>query len=44
MKYAVEMFISTMIYISSFMTVGTGIQVILRLLPKQLERLQFWHY
>jgi hypothetical protein len=32
-----------MIYIPSFMTIGSGFQVILRLLPKKVERLQCWH-
>jgi hypothetical protein len=33
-----------MIYISSFMKIGSGIQVIARLLPLQFERLQCWYY
>jgi hypothetical protein len=37
MKYAVEMGSGGMIYIPSFMTIGSGIQVILRLLPRQLR-------
>jgi hypothetical protein len=35
-----EMFSDAMIYVSSSMTTGSGIQVILRLLPQQFERLQ----
>jgi hypothetical protein len=33
-----------MIYTSSFVTVDSGIQVVLRLLHEQLERLQYWYY
>jgi hypothetical protein len=44
MKYAIEMASGGMIYIPSFMMIGSSIQVILRLLPKQFERLQCWHY
>jgi hypothetical protein len=29
---------------SKFMTIGSGVQVILRLLPKQFERLQCWYF
>jgi UDP-N-acetylmuramyl pentapeptide phosphotransferase/UDP-N-acetylglucosamine-1-phosphate transferase len=32
------------IYIPSFMTFGSGIQVILSLLPQQSERLECWYY
>jgi hypothetical protein len=32
------------IYIQIFMTIFSGIQVILRLLQQELERLQFWYY
>jgi hypothetical protein len=38
MKHANEMASAGMIYISSFMTIGSGIQVIL--LPQKFERLQ----
>jgi hypothetical protein len=34
MKYAVEMGSDGMIHVSSFMTIGSGIEVILRLLPQ----------
>jgi hypothetical protein len=39
MKYAAEMVSGGLIHIQSFMTIGSGIQVILRILPQQLERL-----
>jgi hypothetical protein len=39
MKYAVEMVSGGMIYITSRMTVGSGIRVILKILPQQLLRL-----
>jgi hypothetical protein len=35
MKYTVQMASGGMIYILSFMKIGSGIQVILRLLPPQ---------
>jgi hypothetical protein len=35
---------SEMMYIPSLMTIGSDIQVILRLLPQQSERLQYWYY
>jgi hypothetical protein len=44
MKYTVEMASDGMIYVSSFMKTGSGIQVMLRLLPRQSGRLQCWHY
>jgi hypothetical protein len=44
MKYTIEMTSDGMIYIPSFVTIGSGIQVILRLLPEQFERLQCWYY
>jgi hypothetical protein len=37
MKYAVEMISGCMIYVRSFMTIGSGIQVILGLLPSNLR-------
>jgi hypothetical protein len=37
MKYAVEMASGGMIYIPSFMMIGSGIQVILRLLSKNFR-------
>jgi hypothetical protein len=39
MKYTVEMASDGMTYIPSFMKIGWGIQVILRLSPQQFERL-----
>jgi hypothetical protein len=44
MKYTVEMTSDGIIYARSFMKTGLCIQVILRLLPQQSERLQFWYY
>jgi ribosomal protein L16 Arg81 hydroxylase len=44
MKYAVVMASGDMLYIPSFMTISSVIQVILRLLRQQFERLQFWHF
>jgi hypothetical protein len=44
MKYTVEMASDGMIYVPSFMKIGLGLQVILRLLPAQSERLQCWYY
>jgi hypothetical protein len=38
MKRTIEMTSGDLIHILSFMTIGSGIQVILRLLPKQFER------
>jgi hypothetical protein len=43
-KYAVEMVSGVMMYIPSFMTIGSGIRVILRLLPQQFESMQCWYY
>jgi hypothetical protein len=37
MKYTVEMASECMIYIPSFMKIGSGIHVILRLLHRQFE-------
>jgi hypothetical protein len=39
MKYAVEMGSGIMIYISRFVKISSAIQVILRVLPQQFERL-----
>jgi hypothetical protein len=38
------MTLGDMIHIPTLMSIGSGIQVILRLLSQQLERLQCWHY
>jgi hypothetical protein len=43
MKYVVEMASGCMTYIPSFTTIGSGIRVVLRLLPQQNERLQCWY-
>jgi hypothetical protein len=32
-----------MIYMPSIVKIGSGVQVILRLLPQNVERLQFWY-
>jgi hypothetical protein len=40
MKYTVEMVSDGIIYLPSLMKTDSGIQVILRLLPRQPERLQ----
>jgi hypothetical protein len=40
MKYAIKMASGGMIYVPSFMTISSGIQIILRILPQQFERLQ----
>jgi hypothetical protein len=40
MKYSVEMASDGMIYVPSLMKIRSGIRVILRLLPRQSERLQ----
>jgi hypothetical protein len=44
MKYAVDMGSGGMIYIPSSITIRWAIQVLLRLLPQQFERLQWWYY
>jgi hypothetical protein len=44
MKYDVEMDSDNMIYVPSSMKTGSGIQVILRSLPRQSERLKCWYY
>jgi hypothetical protein len=44
MKYANGAASDDMIYITRFMKIGLGIQVILRLIPRQSKRLQCWYY
>jgi hypothetical protein len=44
MKYTVDTASDGIIYIPSFMTIGSRIQVILRSLPQQFERIQCWYY
>jgi hypothetical protein len=39
MRYVVAIGSGVMVYLSSFMRIGTGIRAILRLLPQQFERL-----
>jgi hypothetical protein len=43
MKYAVEMNLGDILYVPSFMTIRSGIQVILSLFPQQSEGLQCWY-
>jgi hypothetical protein len=43
-KYTVDTASDGVIYIQSFIMIGSGIQVILRLILQQFERLQCWHY
>jgi hypothetical protein len=43
MKYTIAVASDGMIYIPHFMKIGSGIQVILRLLPEKFERLQCWY-
>jgi hypothetical protein len=42
MKYTTEMASDGMTFVPSFIMTGSGIQVILRLLPRESERLQCW--
>jgi hypothetical protein len=44
MKYTVDMASDGMICIPSFIRIGSGIQIIIRLLPRQSERQQCWYY
>jgi hypothetical protein len=44
MKYASKMAPGGMIHIPSLIMIGSGIQVILRVLPQQFERLWRWYY
>jgi hypothetical protein len=44
MKCTVDMASDGMIYIPSFISIGSGIQIIIRLLHRQSERLQCWYY
>jgi hypothetical protein len=43
-EVAVEMASGGIMYIPSFMKIGLGVQVILKLLPQQFERPQCWYY
>jgi hypothetical protein len=42
MKYTVKMASDGTIHVPSFMKIGSGIQVILRSVPRQSEMLQCW--
>jgi hypothetical protein len=42
--YALEMTSGGMTYKQSFMTIGSGIQLIVRLLPENFERPLCWYY
>jgi hypothetical protein len=44
MECATEMASDGMTYIQSFIMIGSGMQVILRLPPQQFESLQCWYY
>jgi hypothetical protein len=44
MKYKVEIVPDGIICAPSFIKIGSGIQVMVRLIHQQSERLQFWYY
>jgi hypothetical protein len=44
MRYTIEMASDGMIYVLSFMKICSGIQIIIRLLPRHSEGLQCWYY
>jgi hypothetical protein len=44
MKYAIEIIPGGTICIPSFMTVCSGIHVMLRLIPQEFEGLHYWYY
>jgi hypothetical protein len=44
MKHVVEVSLGSMMYLPNFMTMGSDIQITLRLLPQKFERLQCWYY
>jgi hypothetical protein len=44
MKYSVDVASNGIIYVPRLMKIGSDIHVILRLLPRQSERLQCWYY
>jgi hypothetical protein len=44
MKYAFEKASGDVTHIPSFMMMGSGIQVIIRLLSQEFERLRCWYY
>jgi hypothetical protein len=39
-----ELIRGCMIYVPDFMPISSGIQLILRLLPQQFQRLMCWYY
>jgi hypothetical protein len=44
MKYVVEIASGGLIHVADFITIGSRILVILRLLPQQFHMLQCWYY
>jgi hypothetical protein len=44
MKCVLEMVFGGMIYLPSFMKIGSAIEIISRLLPKEFDRVQCWYY
>jgi hypothetical protein len=44
MKYEVKVASDAMTHIASFMNIGSGIKIILKLLPRQFERFQCCYY
>jgi uncharacterized RmlC-like cupin family protein len=44
LQYAIEMASGSMMYVPDFIMISSGIQVILRSLTQQFERLQCWYY
>lgn len=42
--YIVESVLFGMVFIPSFITISSGVHVILRFLPQQFQRLQCWYY
>jgi hypothetical protein len=44
MIYAMEMVSDGMKYMTGFMTIDSGIQVIFRLLPREFYGFQCWYY
>jgi hypothetical protein len=43
-KYGGDVASGGMIYIPSFIKIGSGIRAMLRFLPQQFEELQSWYY
>jgi hypothetical protein len=42
MKYTFEMALDGMLYLPRLINIGLGIQIMLKLLPRQFGRLQCW--